>query len=473
MFFRSIRWRLQLWHGLTLVVVLAGFGFTVFRLQHAHELRRVDEEIEQRASVLLRTLREGRPAGRPPPEEFGLPGRPGQRPPPGGFRLPPEHAGLFGDGAGFYYVIWRRDGQPLGRSTNASDAVPIPPAPATPGPDRGTRARGLFREGYHFTPPGECILVGRSIAPEEAGLRRFALTLTGLGAGVLVLGLAGGWWVATRAIRPIDDISATAAKISTGDLSHRINAADTESELGQLAGVLNSTFARLEAAFAQQQQFTADASHELRTPVSVILSQTQSALARERPATEYRETLEACQRAAQRMRRLIESLLALARLDAGHEQMKREPLDLARTAAECLELVRPLAAERRIALHADFAPAPASGDAERLAQVMTNLLTNAIHHNREGGAVRVVTRAENGHAVLTVSDTGPGVPAEHLPRIFDRFYRADAARTAAQGRAGLGLAISKAIIEAHGGSIEAASPPGGGATFTVRLPLGG
>ncbi len=472
MFFRSIRWQLQLWHGLILVTVLAGFGFTAFHLQRGTELRRVDDALDQRVNVLMGALRGGRSPGRPPPDDAGPPGRPGPGPrrPPPGFRLAPEDAVLFGN-TGHYYVLWRREGMELDRSTNAPDTVPIPPRIAEPATPRGVRERGLFRELFYFTPPGECILVGRSIAVEEAGLRRFALWLTGLGAGVLALGLAGGWWVATLAIRPIDDISATAAKIATGDLSHRIDTADTENELGRLAGVLNSTFARLESAFAQQQQFTADASHELRTPVSVILSQTQTALARERPAADYRETLEACQRAAQRMRRLIESLLALARLDAGQEEMKRAPFDLARAAADGLELIRPLAAERCLTLHADLVPVEAFGDAERIAQVVTNLLANAVHHNKEAGEVRVATRSENGRAVLVVSDTGPGISTEHLPHIFDRFYRADAARTTAMGRTGLGLAISKAIVEAHAGSLEAASSPGEGTTFTMWLPV--
>lgn len=471
MFSRSIRWRLQLWHGLILVAVLAGFGFTAFRLQHANELRRVDQELDQLATVLLKALRENRPSGRPTPEDDGAFGRPGQRPPPlGGFRLPSDQTALFGGDNGFYYILWRRDGQTMSRSTNAPELVPIPPPPISQTQAQGTRDRGVFRERHQFTPPGECVLVGRSIAPEQAGLRRFALWLTGLGAGVLGLGLAGGWWVATRAIRPINDISATAAMIATGDLSHRINTADTENELGRLAAVLNSTFARLEAVFTQQQQFTADASHELRTPVSVILSQTQSALARERPPAEYRETLEACQRAAQRMRRLIESLMALARLDAGQERLSCARLDLARVAADGLDLVRPLAMERQVELHADLRPAGCEGDADRLALVITNLLTNAIHHNREHGEVRVMTRAVDGFVEFAVSDTGPGIGAEHLPHIFDRFYRADPARTTAQGRAGLGLAISKAIVEAHAGVIEVASTPGSGTTFTLRLP---
>jgi signal transduction histidine kinase len=208
----------------------------------------------------------------------------------------------------------------------------------------------------------------------------------------------------------------------------------------------------------------------LRTPVSVILTQTQGTLNRERSPAEYRETLESCQRAAQRMRRLIESLLALARLDAGPVSSRREPLDLARCATDCVELVQPLATERRITIQSQLAEAPCVGDADQLVLVINNLLTNAIHYNRDGGNIAINTRMENDRAVLTVSDNGPGIAPEHLPHIFDRFYRADAARTSSQGRAGLGLAITKAIVEAHGGTIQVASEPGRGSSFEVRLP---
>jgi len=286
-----------------------------------------------------------------------------------------------------------------------------------------------------------------------------------------LVGLAGGWWLATRAIRPIEDISATATKIAAGDLSQRISATGRENELSRLAGVLNSTFARLEAAFAHQARFTSDASHELRTPVSVILTQTQGALARERSVAEYREALEACQRAAQRMRKLTESLLELSRLDAGQAPFKHESFDLARVATECVELVRPLAEQREIRLACELRPASCLGDAERIAQVVTNLLTNAIHFNRPRGEVRIATGPENGTAWLTVKDTGEGIPAEDLPHIFERFYRADKSRSGTQGRTGLGLAISKAIADTHGGSIEVSSQPGAGSVFTLKLPL--
>ena len=321
------------------------------------------------------------------------------------------------------------------------------------------------------TPRDEFIVVGRSISQELGDLRFSALGLTGVGGIILLFGLAGGWWLAGRAIRPIEDISATAVKISAGDLSQRINIADTESELGRLANILNSTFARLDAAFSQQKQFTSDAAHELRTPVSVMLTQTQTALNRERDAASYKQTVEACQRAAQRMRKLIESLLALARFDAGQEVLNRQRFDFSKTINDCAEMVQPLVDERGVKISIEAGPLEITGDSGRLAQVVTNLLTNAIQYNQPGGEVRVTLAAQNGLAVLTVTDTGQGIAPEDLPRVFSRFFRADPSRTGA-GNAGLGLAISKAIVEAHGGTLVVASEANAGATFTVRLPLG-
>ena len=494
MIFNSIRWRLQVWYGLILLVVLTGFGVLAYQLERGRQLRTIDEELNRHIRDLFRTMRvfrphgggfgEGlfRPHGAPPGGERPEPGQPppeelaDRTPHPSAeFRLSLQQAILFGetDTNGFYYVVWQSDGRELARSTNAPANVPAPGprlSPDQPNQPEAARSRGIYREAFIFTPPGEIILAGRSVVRDQTELTRIAWSLAAAGSGILIIGLVGGWWLASRAIRPIDDISATAAKISAGDLSQRINVADTENELGRLAAVLNSTFARLETAFAQQQQFTSDAAHELRTPVSVILTQIQGALNRERSGPEYRETLDACQRAAQRMRQLIESLLELARLDAGQETLKRAPLDLARTAADCVELIRPLAAERHITIHTDLPPAPSQGDSERLAQVITNLLSNAVHYNREHGEIRVSTGTANGFATVTVTDNGPGIASEHLPHIFERFYRADTARTAAAGRTGLGLAISKSIVDAHGGTIEVSSQPGNRTTFTVRLP---
>ncbi|HKQ37796.1 MAG TPA: ATP-binding protein [Verrucomicrobiae bacterium] len=447
-FFHSIRWRLQLWHGLLLVIVLAGFGITAYQLQRANQLRRIDEELQFRVGVLGGLLRQG-----------------GQRP----FHVAPRDERLFDSTATnrFYYVLWFREGSVLSSSASAPAEIRIP--------DRHTKAyairmRGTARELYHFTPPGECILVGRDIATVWADLHRLAAWLIASGAAVLSLGLLGGAWVAAQAIRPVKDITATAARIAAGDLGQRIPQPSTQTELSELTEVLNSTFSRLEAAFAQQTRFTSDAAHELRTPVSVILAQTQAALGRERSSSEYREALAACQRAAQRMRNLTDSLLRLARLDGRVEPIQRINFDIAKTAHECVEALRPLASDRGVAIHCDLAPASCSGDPERISQVISNLVTNAIQYNKPAGEVRVSTQQQNGEAILSVIDTGVGIAAEAIDHVFERFYRADKSRSAASGGTGLGLAIAKAIVEEHGGTIQVTSRAGEGACFSVHLP---
>jgi signal transduction histidine kinase len=239
--------------------------------------------------------------------------------------------------------------------------------------------------------------------------------------------------------------------------------------LGQLANLLNSTFSRLDAAFAQQKQFTADAAHELRTPLAVIISETQTALARPRNADEYRETVEACLETAQRMRSLTHALLELARFDAGQEKIESQPFDLAEIARKCIADAEKIARERNIRIITDLNAAPINGDPARIAQVIVNLLTNAIHYNKDGGEVRVTTQSENGAAILRVKDTGQGIGPEALPHIFERFYRADSSRTGSRGHSGLGLAISKAIIDAHHGTVSVESVVRQGTTFIIRI----
>ncbi|MGC3957245.1 MAG: histidine kinase dimerization/phospho-acceptor domain-containing protein [Verrucomicrobiota bacterium] len=467
MIFHSIKWRLQAWHALLMIVVLAGFGFTAYQLDRVNRFQRVDRELQQRADVVIRALRQGGPPGsdnrRPPPgelrEEFPPLDRFDDRPPrrdgpprndsgpSSGPELSAQDLSWFTTNSvnAYYYALFHRSGQLLSKSTATPADLTIP---ARNSANNIVRVRGKLREIIIFTPPGEAVVAGLDISSEQAELRRLGWLLCGAGSGVLLLGLVGGWWMATRAIRPIQDIGSTATKISAGDLSQRIPAADAENELGQLAVVLNSTFARLETAFAQQQQFTSDAAHELRTPVSVILTQVQSTLNKERSGAEYRETLEACQRAAQRMKRLIESLLELARFDAGQEQLKRGPFDLAEKTRECIELLQPLAVERRVKISADLAIASCAGDSERLSQVITNLLTNAVTYNRPDGEVRVAVGPQAGSVILTVTDTGLGIAPEDAPHVFKRFYRADKSRAA-----GTATAVSASP------SVRLSSPP--------------
>ena len=487
--FKSIKWRLQLWYGLILVVVLAGFGFTSYQLERNRQFRRVDDELHRRFGVLGNALHrppprrqdEGdQPFNRPPPGQFPDDGSPGRNSRPmTEFHLPEQAAHFFdtGDPNRFYFRIVTRDGNQIGASANqpgnqvqfratliSENGVSAPDADS-----HKPLVQGENRMLSETLPSGETIWVGCSIAPELKELRHTQLNLIGVGGLILFVGLVGGWWFVGHSLKPISEISATAAKISGGDLSQRINSAEAESELGQLAAVLNSTFARLETAFAQQKQFASDAAHELRTPVSVILTQTQIALNRDRDAAGYKQTVEACHRAAQRMRKLIESLLELARFDAGQEVLKRLRFDFSNTVKDSAELVQTLAEERGVKVISELSSLPMTGDSERLAQVVTNLLTNAIQYNQPNGEVRVKLETQGSLAVLTIADTGKGIAPEDLPRVFERFYRADSSRTGA-GNSGLGLSICKAIVEAHGGTIEVASEENVGTAFTVRLP---
>ncbi|MCX7817933.1 MAG: HAMP domain-containing histidine kinase [Kiritimatiellae bacterium] len=497
---RSLRWRLQLWYGTLLAAVLAGFAATAFALARESRMRRVDEDLERRTAALMPALRPplrdrlgglravppaplrpdaGDPGGRrpatpderPPGVERASPPRfrPEPHGPPPGPPLDTIEAAVFpetGRDAAYFFIVGTD-----GTVQRASVSAPPPPADfELPAADRAVRQRGELREHVRRLRPGLALIVGRPIGAELAELRRFGAGLVTAAALVWVAALAVGARLVRRAIRPLETISATAARIAAGDLGSRIALADTDSELGALARVLNDTFDRLCEALARQTRFTADASHELRTPLAVILSQTESALARERPPAEYREALEACRRAARRLQHLVESLLMLARFDAGGGGTPPESVPLERVAADALDLLRPLAAERRLEIVADLRPAVCEGRAEELAQVALNLIANAIHYNRDGGRVEIVTWTDEKGAHLTVRDTGIGIAPEHLPRIFERFYRADPARSRSSGRAGLGLAIAQEAVRRQGGRIEVSSQPGRGSEFVVTLP---
>jgi len=436
----------MVWYGLFLAAILLGLGITAYRFESARLLRDLDFALQARVGVLTYSMKPMRP---------GDPGK--------SLDLPAEDEGLFGPATGFYYLILGRQNQQRWQSPNAPADIP------TSDLSSGFRTRGLLREVFLSPAPREFILCGHPLEPIRAQERRLVWLLLAFGFGLLAVGLWGGSWLVSRSLRPVKAITAAAAEIAAGDLSHRINVAETESELGELAGLLNGTFERLEAAFAQQARFTADAAHELRTPISVVLTHAQNGLASENLSEEQQEAFAACQRAAQRMRRLTDSLLKLARFDSGQERVARRPFDLARVVRESLDYVAEAAEGKNISLLSDLPPALAVGDADWIGQVITNLLCNAIHYGEVGGEVRIRTWQEAGSSLCEVSDNGPGIAAEHLPHLFERFYRADKARSGGSGRAGLGLAISKAVIDAHGGEITVRSIPGDGARFTIRL----
>ena len=488
MFRPSIRIRLLLWFGFLLALLVAGFGTTAYQLQKSAAMEEIDAELARQVELVSVAFRgaeieqrfRSHEHGMPPPDFRGRPHPMG--PPPGEFPrerfsrapfiLPESVTNRFAASNGCFFAVWAEEGSRLSQSAFLPDALE-PPRPPNAGTAIRHRTRGTWREAYHFTEMRDCVLVGCDIADDLARLRNDGWGLAGAGGLVLLLGLGGGWFFAGLALRSVRHIGATAQRISEEHLSERIPTDGMDRELGQLADVLNATFARLDAAFARQRQFTADAAHELRTPLAVIISDAQTALRRERGAEEYRDTIRSCEEAAQKLRRLSDSLLELARLDSGREQGRRTDADLADLAANCLEQLRPLALEREIRIEADLQPAPFACHPDQIARVFVNLIGNALEYNHPGGQIRVATSAQDGEITAVVSDTGDGISPEDLPHIFDRFYRASQARTRSAEHAGLGLAICKAIVEAHGGRIEAASTPGAGTAVTLRWPAPG
>lgn len=472
-----------MWLASLLGLILTGFGATAYQLHRNNEMRRIDHQLEQRVAALSLDVRSRGTPGPPPspggPEHWDFGPHP---PPPDGhppemnhpppepktFRLSSQTRLLFNE-ADCYFVAWSRDGALITRSSNAPPDI-VRPQQVVDDPRMQTRTRGTCREVFHFTELGDCVLSGVSMSAELKRLQHFVAWLVFASAAILGLGIGGTWILAGRVLRPVQRIGAAAGRISAGHLSERIDLAETDSELGQLASVLNATFARLESAFAQQKQFTADAAHELRTPVAIILSEAQTTLARERTVQEYRMAVESCLNAAQQMRRIIQSLLALARFDAGQVELERAPFDLAEIAKACIEILQPLADEQNIRIVSDLASAPVTGDADRFSQVVVNILTNAITYNRDGGEIHVSTREEEHAAVLAISDTGTGISPADLPHVFERFYRADRSHEQTSSHVGLGLAICKAIVDAHVGRIDISSSLGSGTTVTVQLP---
>jgi heavy metal sensor kinase len=317
--------------------------------------------------------------------------------------------------------------------------------------------------------------VARSEESIDAALAQLRLLLMAMVPMGLALAGGVGLFLAGRALGPIDRITRTAAAIDAEDLTRRLpgEVARTPDEVGRLASTFNHMLERLEGAFARQRQFTADASHELRTPLTLLLTQLDITMARPRATDEYQRALAGMREDVVRLQKLVHALLTLARADAGQERLERTWLDIGELVEQVVEALQGMALEHAVSLVASPAPGlMVQGDATRLMELLVNLVENGVRHTPAGGSVSVVVEPAGAFALVTVRDTGTGIAVEHLPHLFERFYRIDGSRA---GRAGLGLGLSigKAIVEAHGGRIDVNSRPGYGASFRVWLPCGG
>ena len=446
----SIRGRLTFWYTAILSLVLAAFA-TAFFLVHARGgLRGIDDELTRASAVVERSmaedLRDGVDlvtAAHDALEDSEAPGR---------------WIAVFDAAGGLVAGRW---------------PVPPPGGEASPGTLTMDTAAGRFRVRRARHQHGEevaLVAVAEPLARLDAELRglRRSLGLSFLLS--LVLAAAGGSWIARAALRPLEAMAGQARLITERTPGERLKSGNPSDELGVLAASFNDLLGRLEAALMQQRQFMADASHELRTPVSVARTAIDVTLgARARPEQEYRDALGIVGRQMRRLSRIVEDLFTLARADAAGLPMDLRPLYVDDMVGDCLEAMTVLAEAKGVRLTAggagDF---EIRGDERWLRQMLVNLLDNAIRHTPAGGGVGVEVRGSGEAVEIAVRDSGTGIPEADRERVFERFVQLDASRH--DEGSGLGLPIARTIAEAHGGTLALVASDGSGSTFVVRLP---
>lgn len=450
----SIRLRLTAWYVLTLAVALAAVGLALVLVFRATMERQLDDELAARATQVTASLQADSTG-------LALQGQGDESLVVGG-----EFVGLY-DRTG--KLLDSSSAPPKAAAAIASFAA----GSSTPRSD--TLTSGNERLRMHALPVTESgvlatIVVVRSLAPIDTA----ASQLLGILGLVLPLAVAiaavGGYVLAYRALRPVEQLRRAAEDYGATDLSRRLAPSTLrDDELGRLAGTLDAMLDRVAAAVEQQRRFTGDASHELRTPIATILADASLSLERSRSAEDERATIARIQTEAARMARILEGLLVLARSDAGSPATKSEDTALHALLDSSVSRIAPRAAERGIRVETRFDGALVVADRDSgLERVFDNLLDNAVRYAPAGSGIEIAGAARDGMVRVTVSDHGPGIPPDERMRVFERFHRGQGAGGAG---AGLGLAIARAIVDAHGGKIEAAETPGGGATFVVQLPI--
>lgn len=325
---------------------------------------------------------------------------------------------------------------------------------------------------------GQRMVLAVSLADADATVARLAYLSALVSGLVLLLTAAAAWFIARLGLQPLRRIEATAERIAAGDLSQRVPTFRPRTEVGRLSLALNGMLGQIERAFNDRaaseerlRRFISDASHELRTPVAAVRGHAEMWRSGIQPDQEL--VMSRIESESKRMGDLVDDMLLLARLDQARP-LEREPVDLLSLAAHAVIDAQALQPDRAIELRADTAAYPpiVLGDDARLHQVLANLMTNALAHTPVTSAIDVWVRTDATRVEVTVSDEGPGMPPETVERAFDRFYRADPARTREHGGTGLGLSIARSLVEAHDGTLACASSPDAGTTFTITLPLG-
>ncbi len=469
MLFKTIKFKMTLWYVAILGIILSCFSLFLYLTLADSLYKGVDNKIRTMAEIVVSSARSPLGAGTSMAdldqimtERFGIR-------PLGRFIQILDESGKIGD-----------------RSTNLRD-VQIPISVQTmKAASKGivtfetVQVMGKYSLRVVTMPIMEnekmagIVQVGSSLEGVEEALDQLLLILLIAVPALLLVASAGGLFLANKALRPVDAITQIARRIGSGDLSQRIRIKRVNDELGRLASTFNEMIAKLEKSFRQVKRFTADASHELKTPLTILRGEVEVGLKKKRGLKEYQQILASNLEEINRMSRIVEDLLTLSRADMGELTMEREEIELSALAREVWQDLQLLARKKRIQLRfMDNGVTRVEGDSLFLRQLILNLTENGLKYTRQGGEVTVKVKGDRDQGVvrLLVTDTGVGIPQKDLKRIFDRFYRVDRARSRETGGTGLGLSICQWIAHAHAGQIAVESRVGKGSTFTVTLPM--
>lgn len=467
---RTIRFRLILWYALSLAAVLAASGlfWQIFLARNLEQ--HIDERLLIIAEDVAAYVHQGHPTGGGHNDCGELESFLNRRNWAGYVQVQNENGAVIcaSSNLGGFRL-------PLNKPTLQQNAKGLASYESISGP--GSHDLRLltypFPEGGRTT---HLIQVAESLASLHHTLADFRLLLLTFSPLALLALSFGGWFLASRAVAPVTQIIQAVQRIGSKNLNERLPVGTTHDEIAQLAETFNSMLGRLEVSFRKVRQFSADASHELRTPLTILKGETEVALRWARTPEEFHKILESNLEEIDRMGRMIEALLTLAKSDAGEMSLDWRPFSLSDMLQQLYLQTKALGEAKGVGVV--LTPEVSEeiclvGDELRLRQVLLNLIANGIKYTAAGGQVEIGLAVEGEDALVKVRDTGIGIPPEHLPLIFDRFYRIDRARNREDGGSGLGLAIAKWIVNAHEGTISVDSRAGQGSTFTVRLPLSG